>query len=70
MTFALIPPGAAIFLDANSLVYHFTNHPRYGAACTQLVKRVEKQHLHGFTSSHVLTDVAHRLMTLEVIDLT
>ena len=25
MTFAQIPPGAAVFLDANSLVYHFTN---------------------------------------------
>jgi predicted nucleic acid-binding protein len=65
VTFAQIAPGIAIFLDANSLIYHFTNDPRYGAACTQLVKQVEQQQLHGFTSAHVLTDVTHRLMTLD-----
>jgi hypothetical protein len=27
MTFAQIPAAAAVFLDANTLVYHFTNHP-------------------------------------------
>jgi len=25
MTFASIPPGVSVFLDANTLVYHFTN---------------------------------------------
>ena len=39
MTFAQIPAAAAVFLDANTLVYHFTNHPTFGPACTQLVKR-------------------------------
>jgi hypothetical protein len=34
MTFAQIPPGAAIFLDANTLIYHFTSEPTYGSACT------------------------------------
>jgi hypothetical protein len=69
MTFASIPPGAAVFLDANTLVYHFTNDPKYGSACTQLLKRVELHQLQGFTSAHVLGDVAHRLMTLEAISL-
>src|SRR5262249_21073713 len=67
MTFTQIPAGAAVFLDANVAIYHFTKDPAYGAACTQLVKRVELQQLQGFTSAHVLTDVAHRLMTLEAI---
>jgi predicted nucleic acid-binding protein len=67
MTFASIPPGAALFLDANTLIYHFTNDAKYGAACTQLLKRVELHQLQGFTSAHVLSDVAHRLMTLEAI---
>jgi predicted nucleic acid-binding protein len=67
MTFASIPSGAAIFLDANTLIYHFTNDPKYGSACTQLLKRVELRDLLGFTSAHVLADVAHRLMTLEAI---
>jgi predicted nucleic acid-binding protein len=69
MTFASVPSGAAIFLDANTLVYHFANHPTYGFACTQLIKRVELGDLKGFTSAHVLADVAHRPMTLEAIQL-
>jgi predicted nucleic acid-binding protein len=69
MTFASIAAGTAIFLDANTLIYHFTNDPKHGAACTQLLKRVELQQLQGFTSAHVLGDVAHRLMTLEAISL-
>ena len=67
MTFAQLPAGVATFLDANSLIYHFTNDPKYGWACTQLVKRVEQQQLHGFSSTHVLADVAHRLMTFEAM---
>jgi predicted nucleic acid-binding protein len=69
MTFASIPPGATIFLDANTLIYHFTNDPKYGSACTHLLKRVERHHIQGFTSAHVLGDAAHRLMTLEAINL-
>jgi hypothetical protein len=33
-----------------------------------LVKRAEQQQ-HGFTSAHALADVAHRLMTIEAINL-
>ena len=69
MTFAQIPSGVALFLDANTLVYHFTNEPKYGPACTQLLKRIEQRELRGFTSTHALADVAHRLMTLEAINL-
>src|SRR5438128_1273546 len=67
MTFVQIPVGVTVFLDANSLVYHFTNDPKYGVACTQLVQQVEQRVLTGFTSTDVLGDVAHRLMTLEAI---
>jgi predicted nucleic acid-binding protein len=69
MTFTEIASGDAVFLDANTLVYHFANEPEYGAACTQLIKRIEQRELRGFTSTHVLADVAHRLMTLEAISL-
>jgi predicted nucleic acid-binding protein len=68
VTFAEIPAGAAVFLDANTLVYHFANHASFGPACTQLVKRIEQHHLAGFISTHVLSEIAHRLMTLEAID--
>jgi hypothetical protein len=67
MNFAQILAGEAIFLDANVLIYHFINDPKYGPACTQLLKRVELQQVRGFTSAHVLADVAHRLMTLEAM---
>jgi hypothetical protein len=56
MTFAQIPAGGAVFLDANTLVYHFSAHPNYGAVCTQLVERIEQQDLQGFTSAHVLPE--------------
>ncbi len=69
MTFAQIPSGAAIFLDANVLVYHFANEPEYGPACTQLLKRIEQREIRGLTSTHTLADMAHRLMTLEAVSL-
>lgn len=65
MTFADLPAGAAVFLDANTLVYHFQPHPVFGPPCTDLVERIENQELSGFTSTHVLGELAHRLMTLE-----
>jgi predicted nucleic acid-binding protein len=67
MTFDQIPPGATLFLDANSLVYHFTTDPQYGPACTSLAKRLEQRLLTGFVSPHVLADVVHRIMTIEAI---
>jgi predicted nucleic acid-binding protein len=68
MIFADLPTGAAVFVDANTLIYHFTNHPKYGSACTTLVERIERKEITGFTSSHCLADVAHRIMTLEAMN--
>jgi predicted nucleic acid-binding protein len=67
MTFSQIPPGASVFVDANTLVYHFANEPTFGSFCTQLLKRIEQRQLGGYVSTHVLADVAHRLMTLEAM---
>jgi predicted nucleic acid-binding protein len=67
MTFADLQMGDAVFVDANTLIYHFTNHPKYGAACTALVERIEQKEITGFTSSHCLADVAHRIMTIEAM---
>jgi predicted nucleic acid-binding protein len=67
MTFASIPHGARLFLDANTLVYYFTADLRYGAACLQLMDRIARQEIHGFTSAHVVLDTAHRVMTLEAM---
>ena len=67
MTFADLPTGDTVFVDANTLNYHFTNHPRYGAACTALIERIERKEIQGFTSSHSLANVAHRIMTIEAM---
>jgi hypothetical protein len=29
--------GDSVFLDANTLVYHFGLHPNFGAACNELL---------------------------------
>jgi predicted nucleic acid-binding protein len=65
MKFTDLPAGERIFLDANVFVYHFTQHPQFGAACTDLISRIERQEILVFSATHVLTEVAHRLMTLE-----
>ena len=65
MIFADIPVGVAVFVDANSFVYHFVADPTFGAACTTLLDRIENQDVGGVTSAHVLNEMAHRLMTLE-----
>jgi predicted nucleic acid-binding protein len=67
MTFANVPAGESVFVDANTFIYHFSGDPKYGSACTQFIKRVELRQILGFTSAHVVSDVAHRLMTLEAI---
>lgn len=65
MIFADFAAGDPVFLDANILVYHFGPHPVFGPACNHLVQRIEKQELLGFTSTAVLSEAAHHLMTLE-----
>ena len=67
MTFADLGAGETIFLDANLFVYHFVADPLYGAACSQLLQRVENQEIRGLTSTHILTEMAHRIMTVEAI---
>ncbi len=67
MTFTDLAAGDTVFLDANMLVYHFAPDPVLGPACTQLVKRIENQSILGFTSTHVISEVTHRLMTIEAI---
>jgi predicted nucleic acid-binding protein len=65
MTFDDLTAGSAVFIDANIFVYAFAPDPQLGPACCDLLKRVELDDLHGLTSAAVLSNVAHRLMTLE-----
>ena len=65
MTFADLVRGDSVFVDANTLVYHFQAHSALGPPCTDVLKRIELQELTGYTSTHVLSELAHRLMTME-----
>src|SRR5262245_57965298 len=67
MTFADLPTGDTVFLDANTFIFHFGPDPQLGPACGQLIQRIENQDVQGFTTLHVLGEVAHRLMVLEAI---
>jgi predicted nucleic acid-binding protein len=65
MTFADLVAGDAVFVDANTFIYHFAPDPVLGPPCSQLLQRIENQELNGFTSLRMLSEVAHKLMTLE-----
>jgi predicted nucleic acid-binding protein len=65
VNFTAIPPGAKVFVDANILIYAFSSDPTFGAASLELMERIERGEVGGFISASLLSDVAHRLMTLE-----
>ncbi len=65
MTFAALQPGDAVFVDANVFVYHFAPDPILQVPCGQLLQWIEILQIQGFTSTHVVAEAAHRLMTLE-----
>ncbi len=65
MTFADLGTGDAVFVDANTLIHMFEPHPKLGPFCHQLIQRIDNRDLSGFTSSHVVSEVSHRLMTME-----
>jgi predicted nucleic acid-binding protein len=65
MIFADIPNGTDVFVDANIFVYACAPDPQFGPPSVQLLERIEHNELRGFTSTHILSDVAHRLMSLE-----
>src|SRR5206468_1807142 len=57
--------GDAVFLDANTFVYFFAPDPRWNRACGQLLQRLQNQEIAGHTSAAIVSEVAHRLMTIE-----
>jgi predicted nucleic acid-binding protein len=65
MIFADLAAGQAVFLDANVFVYHFTSDPQFGPACTDLLRRISRQEVSAFSSTHVVAETAHRVMTIE-----
>lgn len=67
VTFDDISSGTAVFLDSNCLIYAITLDPRWGSSCERLLTRIDQQDLQGYTSAHLLSELAHRVMTLEAV---
>ena len=57
--------GACLFVDANPLVYYFASDPVLGPVCARLITRIQNQELRAFTSTHILSEAAHKLMVIE-----
>jgi hypothetical protein len=63
-----VPAGTLVFVDANIFVYAFAEDKKFGAACIDFLEQIELGMLKGCIASPVLSEVAHRLMTLEACE--
>jgi predicted nucleic acid-binding protein len=68
MTFADVPSGATVFIDANIFLFALTKHPVHGAASEAFLERIAQEEIAAAASTHVLGEVAHRIMTIEACD--
>ncbi len=66
MALSDVPPGSAVFIDANIFIYHFAGQ---SDDCSAFLARVERGELRGATGHVSLLEVAHRLMMLEAVEL-
>jgi len=62
-----LPRGVSAFVDANILVYYFTQMPPLTEVCKAFFERVSRLEIKAFTSAHVAADVIHRIMLAEAI---
>src|SRR5713226_771067 len=67
MIYSDLPASATIFVDASVFIHHFEPNASFGHAATEFLERIENQELNGITSTHVASEVAHRLMTIEAM---
>ena len=67
MIYSDLPAGATVFVDAGPFIHHFEPNAIFGPASTDMLERIENQEISAVTTTHVLSEVAHRLMTLEAM---
>ena len=67
MIYADLLAGATVFVDASVFVHHFEPNALYGPPATEFLERIENHELIGVTTTHILNEVAHRLMTIEAM---
>lgn len=68
MTFNGILPRTKLYIDANIFVYASNGTSGASRECRDLLQRCGKQEFEAFTGTHVLLEVAHRLMMIEAVD--
>ena len=67
MIYADLPAGASVFVDASTFIHHFEPNAVFGPASTEFLERIENQETNGITTTHIVSEVAHRLMTIEAM---
>ncbi|MFO0970550.1 MAG: PIN domain-containing protein [Gemmataceae bacterium] len=67
MIYADLAAGATVFLDASPLIHHFEPNAAFGQASTEFLERIENQEINGVTTTHVVSEVAHSLRTIEAM---
>jgi predicted nucleic acid-binding protein len=67
MNYSDSPAGASVFVDASVLIHHFEPNVRFGPPATEFLERIENQEITGITATHIVSEVAHRLMTMEAM---
>lgn len=60
-----VPYGTSIFVDANVFIYAIVDDSNYGAACKSLLARIDEGELLGHTSTVAVSNMAHRVMTID-----
>ncbi len=59
-----LPDGAAVFIDANIFVYHFSG---VSPECLAFLERAERKQINAATGAHIILETLHRLMMLEAL---
>lgn len=66
LRFISIKSGTRVYVDANIHLYSAFKHPVYGTSCRNLLIRIDKGDVYGYTSDFALDEVLHKLMIAEV----
>lgn len=54
-----------IFIDANIFLYVINDNLRFGAPCHELVAKIERGEVEGYTSHFVVSEIVHKMMQHE-----
>ena len=61
-----IPAGCNVYMDANILVYHFTEHAQFGQQATRFLARIANHELQATTLASTAAEALHQITLSEV----